>query len=233
MFKSLGKNATQSRRQLARQTGISTSSVPRLTQAIARRDHHPESWVWETEDGRQWLRRLLAATLSPFGLTRGVGVETRSEFFTPRRLTPQVGCSPAALRGGMAVLEAALLETAGTWEKDGLAPGEGRASIGAVDATFFQRLMVVCIDLVSGDLVCEAVAEDRTSDTWYTLVEPRFKTLGTAVLSLVSDRAKALITLAETGLGCLRVPEVFPLTHALVTRSSWAILGRLSHARQA
>src|SRR5205823_8379719 len=120
-------------RHLARQTGIAKSSGHRLTQAIARRDCSPESWRWETEDGRRWLTRLLAATLSMFGLKRGAGLETISEFFTHLRLTTHVGCSPSALRGVMAVLEAALLETAGAWEQDGLADGKVHEIIGAVD----------------------------------------------------------------------------------------------------
>jgi len=56
--------------------------------------------------------------------------------------------------------------------------------------------------------------------------------LGTDVLYLVSDRAKALIKLAATGLGCLSIPDVFHLTHALVKSYSLAILGRLRHARE-
>ncbi len=53
------------------------------------------------------------------------------------------------------------------------------------------------------------------------------------MLYVVSDRAKALIKLAETGLGCLSIPDVFHLTHELVKSYSLAILGRLRHARQA
>src|SRR5438132_547569 len=82
-------------------------------------------------------------------------------------LAPQVGCSPSALRGVMPAVEAALLETAGAWEKGGLADGEVRESMGAVDETFLQRMMLVCIDLVSGSLLFEEVAEHRTYDTWY------------------------------------------------------------------
>jgi uncharacterized protein DUF6399/IclR-like helix-turn-helix domain-containing protein len=233
IFKSLCDNAHQSIRQLARQTGISKSSVHRLTQAIARRDRYPESWLWETEDGRRWLTRLLAATLYTFGLKRGVGLETISEFFTHLRLTTQVGCSPSALRGVMAVLEAALLETAGVWERDGLTDGKMHEIIGAVDETFLQRMMLVFIDLVSGYLLFEEMAEDRTYDTWYALVETRLETLGIDVWYLVSDRARALIKLAETGLGCLSIPDLFHLTHELVKSYSLAILGRLRHARQA
>jgi hypothetical protein len=212
---------------------MSKSRVPRLPQAIARRDRSPESWLWETEDGRRWLTRLLAATLSTFGLKRGVGLETLSEFFTPLRRATQVGCAPSALRRVMAVLEAAILAMAEAWEKEGSADGQVREIMGAVEETVVQRMMLVFIDLVSGYLVCEEVAAQRPYDTWYALVQPRGETLGTAVVSLVSDRAKALIKLAETGLGCLRIPDLLHLIHDLVQSHALAILGRLRHARQA
>jgi hypothetical protein len=233
IFNALCANATQRIRHLARQTEIPKRSVHRLKQAMARRDCHPESWLWETEDGRRWRTRLVVAALSAFGLKRGVGLETISEFFTHLRLTTQVGCSPSALRGVMAVREAAMLATTAAWEHDGVAAGEMREIIGAVDETFWQRMMLVCIDLVSGYVWFEEVAEDRTSATWHTLVEARLKTVRTEGLYLVSDRAKALIKLAETGLGCLSIPDVFHLIHALVKSYLLAIAGRLRQARQA
>src|SRR5215470_11412254 len=146
IFKSLCENAHQSIRQLARQTGMSKSSVHRLRQAIARRGRHPESWLWETEDGRQWLTRLVVATLYTFGLKRGVGMDTLSEFFARLHLATQVGCSPSALRGVMQTLEAALLETAAAWEQDGRAHGEVREIIGAVDETFLEHMILVFMD---------------------------------------------------------------------------------------
>src|SRR6267143_6209927 len=232
IFKSLCEKANQSIRQLAAETGMSKSSVYRLKQAIARPDRSPESWLWETEEGRRWLMCLLVATLYTFGLKRGVGLETISEFFTHVRLTTQLGCSPSALRRVMAVLETVILETAEAWEQEGIAEGKVREIIGAVDETFLQRMMLVFMDLVSGSLVFEEVAEQRTYETWYALVEARVETLGTDVLYLVSDRAKALIKLAETGLGCLSIPDLFHLIHELVKSYSLAILGRLRQARQ-
>ena len=62
----------------------------RLQQAIGQRGRHPESWLWETEDGRQWLIRLVVATLYTFGLKRGVGLETISAFCVRLRLETQV-----------------------------------------------------------------------------------------------------------------------------------------------
>jgi Family of unknown function (DUF6399)/IclR helix-turn-helix domain len=233
IFNSLCENATQSVRQLAQQTGLSKSSVHRLQQAMERRNGHPESWLWETEDGRRWLTRLVVAALYTFGLKRGVGLETLSEFFTHLHLETQVGCSPSALGGVMQALEAAILETTAVWEQEGVATGEMREIIGAVDATFLQRMMLVFMDLVSGYLVFKEVAKDRTYDPWQTLAAARLERLGSGVVDLVSDRAKALIKLAEIGLGCLSIPDVFHLSHELVKSSSSAILGRLRHARQA
>src|ERR1043166_3525345 len=164
IFNAFGDTAKQSIRHVAHQTGFSKSSVHRLTQAMKGRDKHPESWWWETEAGRGWLIRLVVATLYTFGLKRGVGAETISEFFGRLRLETHVGCSPSALRGMMQALESILLETAGAWEREGMAGGGGRPIIGAVDETFLERMMLVFMDLVSGSLLVEEVAADRSYD---------------------------------------------------------------------
>ena len=57
-------------------------------------------------------------------------------------------------------------------------------------------------------------------------------TFGTEVLSLGSDRAKALIKLAHTGLGCLSIPDLFHLSHDLAKGYSLAIFGRLRQAKR-
>jgi hypothetical protein len=232
IFNSLCGNRAQSLRQVAHLNGFSKSSVHRLKQSMERRDRHPESWLWETDEGHQWLRRLVAATLYTFGLKRGVGAESIGEFFVRLRLERHVGCSPSALRTVMDALERLILETAAAWEKEGIAHGEIRPVIGAVDETFLQRMMLVFMDLCSGYLLMEEVAADRGFETWYDRANDRLKTLGTAVLYLVSDRAKALIKLAQTGLGCLSIPDVFHLSHDLATGSSLAIFGRLRQAKQ-
>jgi hypothetical protein len=108
-----------------------------------------------------------------------------------------------------------------------------RPRIGAVDETFLQRLMLVFMDLASGSLVVAEVAVDRPYDTWHGLVKARLKTFGVEVSYLVSDRAKALIKLAETGLDCLSIPDLFHLSHDLAKRYALAIFSRLRQAQQA
>src|SRR2546421_4628696 len=233
IFNAIREHGQQSIRRLAERTGLSKSSVHRHLQAAGRRDRSPEAWLWETPEGRHWLIRLVVATLYTFGLKRGVGAETISEFFDRLHLETHVGCSPSALRGMMHVLEQAILETATAWEHEGIAAGEVRPIIGAVDETFLERMMLVFMDLVSGYLLFEEVAEDRSYDTWHALVEARLEALGAGGLSLVSDRAKALIKLAETGLECLSMPDLFHLIHDLVKSYSLAICDPLRQAQQA
>lgn len=126
-----------------------------------------------------------------------------------------------------------MLETAGLWEQEGRAGGEVREIIGAVDATFLERLMLIFADLPTGSLVLEEVADDRPYATWKAWVDERLTALRTGGLSLVSDRAQALIQRAEKGLGCLSMPDVFPLMHDIGKRDSLAMARQLRHAQRA
>jgi hypothetical protein len=202
-------------------------------QAMERRGRHPESWVWETEEGRQWLIRLVGATLYTFGLKRGVGMDTLSEFFARLRLETQIGCSPSALRGVMAAWVDMIVETTQEWEHDGVAGGEVREIIGAVDETFLAQMILVFQDVSTGYMVQEEVADDRTYATWKALVDERLQALGTSVLYLVSDRAKALIQLAEQGLQCLSMPDFFHFMHDIVKSYSLALGRRMRQAHTA
>jgi hypothetical protein len=230
--KSLCDYGHQSVRHLSQQLGLSKSSVHRLRQARERRSGFPEATLWDTEAGHQWLTRLVVATLYTFGLKRGVGMDTLSEFFVRLRLQHHLGCSPTALRGVMQALETSLMETAQAWEQAGTPTGEGREIIGAVDETFLEHMLLVFMDLPSGYLLVEEVAAERTYATWKAVVDERLKSLGATVLYLVSDRAKALIQLAETGFECLSMPDFFHCLHDIVKSYSLAIGRQLRHAQQ-
>jgi hypothetical protein len=232
IVKDLRDHGQQSGRRLAPQPGFSKSSGHRLQQALERRSGYPESWLWETEAGRQWLTRLVVATLYTFGLKRGVGMDTMSDFFVRLHLAPQVGCSPSALRRVMQILEASSLETAAAWEKHEVATGEEREIIGAVDDTFLEQMVLVLLDLPTGYVILEDTANDRSYATWHALVEKRLTALNAQVRYLVSDRAQALIQLAAKGLQCLSMPDFFHLVHDIVKSYSLARGRRLAQARQ-
>src|SRR5262249_37145683 len=86
--------------------------------------------------------------------------------------------------------------------------------------------------LATGYLLMEEVAADRSYDTWFDCANERLTTLGTEVLYMVSDRAKALIKLAHTGLRCPSIPDLFHLGHDLAKGYSLAIFGRLRQAKR-
>jgi hypothetical protein len=129
-------------------------------------------------------------------------------------------------------LERLLLDTAAAWEKEGIAHDEIRPVIGAVDAMFLQRMMLVCLDLATGFLWREEVAADRSCDPWFDRANDRLKTLGTAGLYLGSDRATGLIKRAATGLNCLSIPDWCHLRPDLATGYSLARFGRLRQAKR-
>jgi hypothetical protein len=174
----------------------------------------------------------MIAVFYQFGLRRGVGAETMREFFACVHLEQHVGCSPSTLRVVMDKLAHLILETTEAWERESIAQGQVGPMVGAVDATFLERMMVVFMDLVSGYVLREEVADDRTYETWYGRVKARRAPMKTRGLSMVSDRAKALIKLAETGLACPSIPDVFPLLHDLVKGYSLALSTQLETARQ-
>ena len=61
----------------------------------------------------------------------------------------------------------------------------------------------------------------------------RLKVLGTGGLSLVSDRAKALLQLAAQGVEGRSMPDVFPVVPEIIQRSALALGRHRRHAHQA
>ncbi|HSX79933.1 MAG TPA: hypothetical protein VLQ80_15340, partial [Candidatus Saccharimonadia bacterium] len=111
--------------------------------------------------------------------------------------------------------------------------GQMGPMVGSVDATCLERLMWVCLDLVRGSILLEEGADDRTYEPWHGRGKARLDPLKPRVLSLVSARAQALIKLAETGLECPSIPEVFPLLYALGQGYSLALSRQWKAAHQA
>jgi hypothetical protein len=58
------------------------------------------------------------------------------------------------------------LETTEAWEREGIAEAQMGPMVGAVDATFLQRMMLVCMDRVRGDVLREEPADERRYETW-------------------------------------------------------------------
>ena len=204
--------------------GRSKSSAHRHLQAQKQRNQHPESSLWETEAGSAWQRLLVFAALYVFGLKAGVGADTLSLFFKMIRIDTHVGVSPDALRTQINKMEVLLPLFQEECEKS--VDKQKRQVVAGLDETFFGNFMIlVLMDLRSGYLLLEDIADDRCYETWYKKVSPRLESLGIEVNHAISDRAKALIKMAVTGFKCESGADLF---HAQQDMSRWlgAKIGR-------
>lgn len=202
----------QSIRALAQATLLSKSSVHRLLHRIDRRNQYPESSLWETPAGQQWLRLLVIAAVFVFSLQSGVGCERLSQFFHLLRLQHHIGVSPSALRALRTKIEHQIITYQQLQLSQLTAHQRSVELCAAVDETFFDQVLLVMLDLPSGYILLEEFHSDRQYTTWQVAAQSALAQLGFHVKYLVSDRAKALIKLALTELGC---PNIADLFHAL------------------
>ena len=71
------------------------------------------------------------------------------------------------------------------------------------------------MDLVSGYIVLEEPAPDRSYLTWHERAQQALNPLGLGLRYIVSDRAKALIKLALDGFSCSSIPDWFHMMRDL------------------
>jgi len=212
----------ESIRGIAKRTGIPKSSVARHHSTITRRQQYPESHLWETVEGQAWLRLLVFGVIYYFGIKKGIGADSLSEFFHSLRLEKQIGCSANALRQ----LEVQVKEKIIAYGEiqSELCKGENPIDICVGgDETFFGLPILVAIELASGFIFTEAKCENRTYDTWWKQVSEWFNPEHWNCRILVSDGAKALVKLAVSGLGCPSIPDLFHLLYGLSKSMGTAI----------
>ena len=223
VVKYIAEFGKQSLREIAEATGLSKDAVSRSLKSQKKRDKYPESHLWETNEGQDWLNMMFCAAIYEFGLKGGNGAERISAFFNRIRVNTHIGVSPTAIRTKLRKLEELAAEYQDYQEKKQSHSGcKMRDSICAGDETFFKdKVMLVLLDLPSGYLVLEDEAKDRAFDTWESKAKARLEQLGLRVRHFISDRGKSLIKLAVDGFGCASGADMF---HGQYDISKW--LGR-------
>lgn len=190
---------------------IPKSTVHNHLKRIKKRQKYPESHLWDTPEGAAWLRLFVLSTLYNFGLKSTVGADKLSLFFKQLNIDTHVAVSPTSLRKQLREMEQllstfqTLCETEAAQQTD-----QSRPITAAADETFFGALMMlVMMDLSSGYLLLEDIADDRTFDTWWESVKPRLAHTNIEITHLITDRAKALIKLATNGVKCESGADLF------------------------
>lgn len=198
-------------RAIANILQIPKSTVQNHLNRIRKRRKHPESLFWDKPEGDAWLRLLVFSTLYTFGLRCNIGADQLSIYFKQLRIDTHIGVSPSSLRKQMRKMEAILAEYQVLCEAQASHAREKPLSItAAADETFFGELLIlVMMDLSSGYLLLEDIADDRTFDTWLEKAKPRLEATDIEISHLITDRAKALIKLALTGVRCESGSDLF------------------------
>lgn len=226
VFKAGYQFGQNSFRTLALKTNLSKSSVHRLYHRIVKRNQHPESSLWETKEGQEWLRLLILATIFIFALQGGIGSTPLSQFFHLLRLHHHIGVSPTALRSLRAQMESVIIEYQQRQNKViGTISSDVEVCL-AADETFFEGVILVMLDLPSGYIFVSEITENCQYETWQQRVIQVFQPLGLKVKYLVSDRAKAIIKLAMNDLGTNSISDLFHVLYDL-NRSIGFELNRL------
>jgi len=135
-------------RSLTQELMLSKSSIHRLHHRLRKRNQHPESPLWETEAGQQWLRLLVLAAIFVFALQGGMGCERLSQFFHLLRLDRHIGVSPTALRSLRAHVEATILDYQHSAQENLKKVSSGVEVCAAADETFFDQVVLVMLDLL-------------------------------------------------------------------------------------
>ncbi len=202
-------------RQISRLTDIPKSSVHRHKRRIERRNIYPESHLWETEEGQKFIHRLVIAVILVFGVMCGAGAGKIGFFFKLIRIFTHVSVSESSIRNIAHEIENKLIEFQKLHE-EGITLEKPLEVIVGADETFFNKIILVLMELGSGYIFIEEEASDRTYSTWMEKVQNIVNKIGIRIKYVVSDRAKALIKLALKGIKCLSVPDLFHAGNEIV-----------------
>ena len=176
-------------RKISKLTGISKSSVQRQVKAIHKRNRYAESYFWETQEGYHWLRILICATIFLFGIKGGIGAETLSMFFGLLRLEMHIAVSATTIRKLRNNIMDLLIEYENEQEKNQV-PDESLKIVAGVDETFFEKMILLLMDLPSGFIFLEEESPDRSYDTWLEKIQHIAKKFSIDFKYTVSDPAK-------------------------------------------
>ena len=200
-----------SQRKLASIYDTSHSSIGRRIRRIKSRSHINGAVFFETEDGQKWLVRMVVACILVFGIVCNVGAERISMFFSLLAVTAFAGLSPRSIARIENRIDDEIEEYRSIHDDRIKLSAKDIDIIVGADETFFENMMIlVMMELKSGFIFSEKASEDRTYKTWDKFSMPwlsKFK----SIRCMVSDRAKALVKLANDSIKEVSVPDLFHL----------------------
>jgi hypothetical protein len=220
------RQAGASQRQIAEELGIARGTlhdwrkrapvqpVPATLAAFA-----------QSPEGVEWLHRLVAAAHFALGLLGGGSPRSVCEFLRLSGLDALVGASYGSQRRMSVALEEAAVAYARE-QRARLAAGmPQRRIVVCQDETYHPEICLVSLEPVSGFLLKEVYAEDRTAATWTREMREGLEGLPVEVVQSASDEAKGLLRHVREALGAHHSPDLFHVQYE-ASRATGAPLAR-------
>ena len=215
-----------SQRQVAETLGIARGTLHDWQEALALQPAPRALAAFvETPEGVEWLRRQVVAAHFVVTLLGGGGVRLVCEFLRLSGLDAFVGASYGSQRTIGVALEEAVLADARA-QRARLAEGMARRQIAVCeDETYHPEICLVALEPVSGFILAERYAEDRTAATWTAALDAALDGLPVEVVQGTSDEAKGLLRHVREALGAHHSPDLFHVQHE-ASRATGATLAR-------
>jgi len=212
-----------SQRGQARQLGISRGRL-RHWQKRQRALGAPLSEVafFESPEGVAFLHRLVTAIHIGMTLEGSGGIRQVCKLLERSGLSRHVASSYGAQQAFNATLEENIVIYGKQQHKTlGQAMPARDISVGE-DETYHPQPCLVALEPVSGFILLERYADDRSAKTWNEALEEAIDDLPVKVIQSTSDEAKGLISHARH-LEAHHSPDLFHIQHDLVKGSALAL----------
>ena len=210
----ISEHGSNSCRKLGSIFNRSKSSIDREKQRSKARAEVPGASFFELSDGQSWLKKLVVAVVFIFGIHCGVGSEKLALFFSLLNIDLFVAVSKSSLARLENRIDDLIIQYKDKFDAKIKEKAANLSITPGGDETFFENIMLlVCMDLNSGFIFNEEIAESRDHKTWESSSMPwlsKFK----VIRSFLSDKAKALLKLAKESLGVIHIPDLFHMMNA-------------------
>ena len=210
-------------RKQAEQLGISRGRL-RHWQKRQKSNGAPlqEVAFFESPAGLDLLHRVLVAAHMTITLRGSGGVRQVCEFLELSGLSRHAASSYGCQRELNARLEELVVEY-GRQQRAALSQGmPARQITVGEDETYHPQTCLVSLEPVSGFILLEQYADDRSADTWDGALEEATRGLNVEVIQVASDQAKGLTRHAKN-LGAHHSPDLFHIQRDVVKATGLAL----------
>jgi hypothetical protein len=199
-----------SQRQQAQQLGVPHATFNYWVRQHGPADADPVDSFFRSAAGELVLRRIVLAALTTFQLQGACGIRPVGTFLERAGLDRFVASSRGALHPLAAHIESDLVACRDC-EQPVLAQQMKPKTITVVPDEHFHsgKPCLVGLEPVAGFILVECYRDRRDATTWQEAIEEGTRGMRVEVVQLTSDRARALICCAETGLQAAHSPDLF------------------------